>query len=97
VVLLINEQEKDGHFKDIEKQYNEVAKSFGRRFGVAVVDPLPVFEETSNGKPIFRLEMIIIGRASLIIAAKELLRSMMKENVLTGISGPSHESNSPAK
>lgn len=98
VVLLINEQEKDGHFKDIEKQYNEVVKSFGRRFGVAVVDPLPVFEETSNGKPIFRLEddhhwSSLAHEA----AAKELMKFLMSENLLTGFSKPSHESNSPAK
>ena len=98
VVLLINDQEEDGHFKEIEKQYNEVVKSFCRRFGVMVVDPLPVFEESANGRPIFRLENDHHW-SSLAhqVAAKELLRFLVKENVLTGAFGPSHENNSPTK
>lgn len=98
VVLLINEQEKDGHFKEIEKQYNEVVKSFCRRSGVAVVDPLPVFEESSNGRPVFRLgDDHHWSSLAHQVAAKELLKFLMKENVLTGASGPSHKNNSPTK
>ena len=98
VVLLINAQETDGHFEEIEKQYNEVVKSFCRRFGVMVVDPLPVFEESSNGRPIFRLENDHHW-SSLAhqVAAKELMRFLMKENVLTEVSGPSHGNNSLTK
>lgn len=98
VILLINEQEKDGHFKEIEKQYNEVVKSFCKPFGVTVVDPLPVFEESSNGRPIYRLgDDHHWSSLAHQVAAKELLKSLMEENVLTGVSGPSHENNSPTK
>lgn len=84
VVMLVNEQEEDGSFKSIEKQYNEVVKSFCRDLGVPIVDPLPVFEEAARGKPVFRQ-----GNdhhwSSLAhqVAAKELLRVLTQENVLT--------------
>ena len=79
-----NEQEEDGSFKSIEKQYNEVVKSFCRDLGVTVVDPLPVFEEAARGKPVFRQ-----GNdhhwSSLAhqVAARELLRVLTQENLLT--------------
>ncbi|HET6890771.1 MAG TPA: hypothetical protein VFH31_06690 [Pyrinomonadaceae bacterium] len=84
VVMLVNEQEEDGSFKLIEKQYNEVVQSFCRDLGVKVVDPLPVFEELARGKPIFRREYDHHW-SSLAhkIAAKELLRVLTQENILT--------------
>jgi hypothetical protein len=81
-VLLVNEQEEDGSFKPIEKQYNEVVASFCRDLGVAVVDPLPVFEQLAHAKPIFRQ-----GNdhhwSSLAhkTAANELLRVLTQENI----------------
>ena len=54
VVMLVNEQDEDGSFKPIEKQYNEVVESFCRSLGVTVVNPLPVFEKLAGGKPVFR-------------------------------------------
>jgi len=84
VVMLVNEQEEDGSFKLIEKQYNEVVKSFCRDLGVTVVDPLPVFEELARGKPILRREDDHHW-SSLAhkVAAKELLRVLTQENILT--------------
>ena len=84
VVMLVNEQDEDGSFKLIEKQYNEVVKSFCRDLGVKVVDPLPVFEELARGKPIFRQEDDHHW-SSLAhkVAAKELLRVLTQENILT--------------
>jgi len=84
VVMLVNEQDEDGSFKSIEKQYNEVVKSHCRDLGVTVVDPLPIFEESAHGKPIFRQ-----GNdhhwSSLAqqVAARELLRVLTQENILT--------------
>ncbi len=84
VVMLVNEQEEDGSFKLIEKQYNEVVQTFGRKLGVKVVDPLPVFEELTRGTPIFRQ-----GNdhhwSSLAhkVAAREVLRALTEENILT--------------
>ena len=54
VVMLVNEQDEDGSFKSVEKQYNEVVETFCRDSGIKVVNPLPVFEELAHGKPIFR-------------------------------------------
>ncbi len=84
VVMLVNEQEEDGSFKSIEKQYNEVVQSLCRDLGVKVVDPLPVFEELAGGKPIFRQEHDHHW-SSLAhkVAAKELLRVLTQENILT--------------
>ena len=84
VVMLVNEQEEDGSFKLIEKQYNEVVQSFCRNLGVKVVDPLPVFEELARGKPIFRREDDHHW-SSLAhkVAARELLRVLTQENILT--------------
>jgi hypothetical protein len=82
--MLVNEQEEDGSFKPIEKQYNEVVGSFCRDSGVTVVDPLPVLEGLAHGKPIFRQ-----GNdhhwSSLAhkVAAKELLGVLTQENILT--------------
>ena len=84
VVMLVNEQEEDGSFKLIEKQYNEVVQSFCRDLGIKVVDPLPVFEELAGGKPIFRQEHDHHW-SSLAhkVAAQELLRVLTQENILT--------------
>jgi lysophospholipase L1-like esterase len=84
VVMLVNEQEEDGSFKLIEKQYNKVVESFCRDLGVNVADPLPVFEELARGKPIFR-QKDDHHWSSLAhkVAAKELLRVLTEENILT--------------
>jgi hypothetical protein len=85
VVMLVNEQDEDGSFKPIEKQYNEVVKSFCRDRGVTVVDPLPVFEESAGGKPIFRQDHDHHWSSlAQKVAAKELLRVLMQENMLNG-------------
>lgn len=83
VVMLVNEQEEDGSFKAIENQYNEVVKSFCRKLGVTVVDPLPVFRESAGGKPVFR-QRADHHWSSLAhkVAAKELLRVLTDENLL---------------
>ena len=88
VVMLINEQEEDGSFKSIEKQYNEVVGSYCRDLGVTVVDPLPLFEESAHGKPIFR-QTGDHHWSSLAhkVAAGELLRILTQENFLTGRPG----------
>ena len=92
VVMLVNEQDEDGSFKPIEKQYNEVVKSFCRDRGVTVVDPLPIFEESAGGKPIFRQEHDHHWSSlAQKVAAKELLRVLMQENILT--SGRERQSN----
>lgn len=84
VVMLINEQEEDGSFKAIEKQYNEVVESFCRASGVTVVNPLPVFEELARGKPVFR-QANDHHWSSLAhqVAAKELQRVLTQENIIT--------------
>lgn len=84
VVMLVNEQEEDGSFKPIEKQYNEVVKSFCRESAVTVVDPLPVFEELAGGKPIFRQEHDHHWSAlAHKVAAQELLKVLTQENIWT--------------
>ena len=85
VVMLVNEQEEDGSFKPIEKQYNEVVQSFCRDLGIKVVDPLPVLEQLAGGKPIFRQEHDHHW-SSLAhkVAAGELLKVLTQENILTG-------------
>jgi hypothetical protein len=84
VVMLVNEQEEDGSFKLIEKEYNEVVQSFCRDLGVTVVDPLPVFEELAHGKPIFRQEHDHHWSSQAHkVAARELLRVLTQENILT--------------
>lgn len=84
VVMLVNEQEEDGSFKSIEKQYNEVVKSFCRDSGVTVVDPLPIFEESARGKPIFRQEHDHHWSAlAHRVAAQELLKVLTQEHILT--------------
>ena len=82
--MLVNEQEEDGSFKSIEKQYNEVVESFCRDLGIKVVNPLPVFEELADGKPIFR-QTNDHHWSSLAhkVAAKELLKVLKQENMLT--------------
>ena len=83
VVMLVNEQDEDGSFKSIEKQYNEVVKSLCRERGVTVVDPLPVFEESAGGKPIYRQEHDHHWSSlAQKVAAKELLRVLTQENIL---------------
>lgn len=84
VVMLINEQEEDGSFKSIEKQYNEVVESFCRALGVTVVNPLPAFEELAQGKPIFR-QANDHHWSSLAhkVAARELLKVLTQENIIT--------------
>ena len=84
VVMLVNEQEEDGSFKSVEKQYNEVVQSYCRDLGLTVVDPLPIFEGLAGGKPIFRQEHDHHW-SSLAhkVAAKELLRVLTQENILT--------------
>lgn len=85
VVMLVNEQDEDGSFKLIEKQYNEVVKSFCRDRGITVVDPLPVFEASAGGKPIYRQEHDHHWSSlAQKVAAKELLRVLTQENILAG-------------
>ena len=83
VVLLVNEQEEDGSFKSVEKQYNEVVESFCRDSGIKVVNPLPVFEGLAGGKPIFR-QTNDHHWSSLAhkVAAQELLKVLTQENLL---------------
>ena len=84
VVMLVNEQEEDGSFKPIERQYNEVVQSHCRDLGITVVDPLPVFEQLAGGKPVFR-QAHDHHWSSLAhqVAAKELMRVLTQENILT--------------
>ena len=83
VVMLVNEQEEDGSFKSVEKQYNEVVESFCRDLGVKVVNPLPVFEELAGGKPVFR-QTNDHHWSSLAhkVAAQELLKVLSQEKYL---------------
>jgi hypothetical protein len=84
VVMLVNEQEEDGSFKPVEKEYNEVVKSFCRDSGVTVVDPLPILEESAHGKPIFRQENDHHWSSlAQKVAARELLKVLTEQNVLT--------------
>jgi hypothetical protein len=83
VVMLVNEQEEDGSFKPIEKQYNEVVASFCRDLGITVVDPLPIFEESAGGKPIFRQTNDHHWSSQAHkVAAQELLKVLTQENIL---------------
>jgi hypothetical protein len=84
VVMLVNEQEEDGSFKPVEKEYNEVVKSFCRDLGVTVVDPLPVFEQLAHGQPVLRQgnDHHWSSQAHKI-AADELTRVLTQENILT--------------
>lgn len=84
VVMLVNEQEEDGSFKSIEKQYNEVVASFCRDSGITVVDPLSVFEASAGGKPIFR-QPNDHHWSSLAhkLATQQLLKVLTQENILS--------------
>ena len=67
----------------IERHYNEVVKPFYRDRGVTVVDPLPIFEESAGGKPIYRQEHDHHWSSlAQKVAAKELLRVLTQENIL---------------
>lgn len=55
VVLLVNHQEKDGTFHSEEKRRNFIVKRFCEQAGITVVDPIPTFEQNSQGRPIFRI------------------------------------------
>jgi hypothetical protein len=80
--MLVNEQEEDGSFQAIEKQYNEVVASFCRARGVKVVDPLPVFERLAGGKPVFRQANDHHWSSEAHkVAAQELLRVLKEESV----------------
>jgi hypothetical protein len=86
VVLLINEQEKDGSFKTVERQYNDVVKAFCRRSGIKVLDPLPAFEKSAGGKPIFRLgDDHHWSKLAHNLAARELFRFLAEENILSSL------------
>jgi hypothetical protein len=54
VVLLINEQQPDGRFAAIERQYNDIVISFCGSRDIPVVDPLPALEHTAGQQPIYR-------------------------------------------
>ena len=80
VVMLVNEQEADGSFKAVEKQYNEVVESFCRDSGIKVVDPLPVLEGLAGGKPVFRQTNDHHWSSQAHkVAAKELLKVLTQE------------------
>lgn len=84
VVMLVNEQEEDGSFKPVEKQYNEVVESFCRESGIKVVNPLPVFEGLAGGKPVFRQTNDHHWSSEAHkVAANELLKVLTQENMLT--------------
>ena len=84
IVMLVNEQEEDGSFKPIEKQYNQVVESFCRDAGVTVVDPLPVLEASAHGKPIYRQgDDHHWSSLAHKVAARELLGVLTQENILT--------------
>ena len=83
VVMLVNEQEADGSFKAVEKQYNEVVASFCRDSGIRVVDPLPVFEGLAGGKPVFRqTNDHHWSNQAHKVAAQELLKVLTQEHLL---------------
>ncbi len=83
VVMLVNEQEEDGTFKAIERQYNEVVESFCRDLGVTVVNPLLVFEASAQGKPIFRqAEDHHWSSMAHKVAAEELLKVLVRERLM---------------
>jgi hypothetical protein len=54
VVLLANPQSADGSFTREEKRMNGIIADFCRERGIAVFDPLPLLEEQSGGKAVFR-------------------------------------------
>lgn len=83
VVLLINEQQPDGEFAPVEKDYNRVVTSFCQSIGVTVVDPLPALEKLAGGKPIFRQGSDHHWNAAAQrIAADEVWRVLAKEGLL---------------
>lgn len=55
VVLLVNHQKIDGSFAAIEHEYNSIVVSFAADRGIAVFDPLPLFEASASGAAVFRL------------------------------------------
>jgi len=55
VVLLVNSQEPDGSFTDLDKQYNAVVKDYCHANKIPVFDPLPFFESSASESPIFRI------------------------------------------
>ena len=63
--MLVNEEE-DGSFRSIEKQYNEVVASYCRDLGVTIVDPLPAFEASAGAASQYSgRQTIITGPAKL--------------------------------
>jgi len=80
--MLINDQEKDGSFKMVERLYNDVVKSFCASLGVTVVDPLPVFAELAGGKAIFRLgDDSHWSKAAHRLAAEVLFKTLSEEKM----------------
>lgn len=55
LVVPVNEQETDGTFKAIEKEYNSVVEAFCLMNQIDFLDPLPALESSSLGKPIYRI------------------------------------------
>ena len=55
LVLLVNHQEPDGSFSDLEKRYNSVVKNYCQKNNIPVFDPLPSFESSASGTPLFRI------------------------------------------
>lgn len=55
LVLLVNHQEPDGSFSESEKQYNAVVKDYCQNNQIPVFDPLPFFESSALGTPLFRI------------------------------------------
>jgi len=55
VVLLVNHQETDGTFAELEKEYNAVVRDYCLDRKIAFFDLLPVLELAASGMPSFRI------------------------------------------
>jgi hypothetical protein len=78
VVLLINPQNSDGSFDELENEYNDIVGEFAAAHGIDVADPLPRLEALAEeGNPIFRLnEDRHWSPTAHAIAAQELAKEV---------------------
>lgn len=84
LLLAVNNQLQSGGFEPLEARYNEILADFAASEGIRFVDPLPRFDATADGEPIFVLSDDTHWTAAAHAIAAEMVLEALREDVWSG-------------
>ena len=75
--LLVNHQEPDGRFSQLEQNYSAAVLNYADSLGIPCINPTPALQNASGGKPIFRFRNDHHWSAAAHqLVAKEILKAI---------------------